>query len=83
MMDVPFKLDSITNLPRYVVQNIYQTILGDDEQGVLWYPTGRFDLFIQHLTVWVENLPLYIPIYRSRGLEFLPLHWHPLLSLHR
>ena len=32
MMDVPFKLDSITNLPRYVAQNTYQTIL-DDKSG--------------------------------------------------
>ena len=31
-MDVPFKLDSITNLPRYVAQNTYQTIL-DDKSG--------------------------------------------------
>ena len=29
MMDVPFKLDSITNLPRYVAQNTYQTIVND------------------------------------------------------
>ena len=32
MMDVPFKLDSITNLPHYVTQNTYQTIL-DDKSG--------------------------------------------------
>ena len=32
MMDVPFKLDSITNLPCYVAQNTYQTIL-DDKSG--------------------------------------------------
>ena len=32
MMDVPFKLDSITNLPRYVAQDTYQTIL-DDKSG--------------------------------------------------
>ena len=31
-MDVPFKLDSITNLPRSVAQNTYQTIL-DDKSG--------------------------------------------------
>ena len=30
--DVPFKLDSITNLPCYVAKNTYQTIL-DDKSG--------------------------------------------------
>ena len=34
MMDVSFKEDSITNLPRYVAQNTYQTVL-DDNYGYL------------------------------------------------
>ena len=32
IMDVPFKLYSITNLPRYVAQNTYQTILDDKSE---------------------------------------------------
>ena len=31
-MDVPFKLYSITNLPCYVAQNTYQTILDDKSE---------------------------------------------------
>ena len=72
MMDVPFKLDSITNLPRYVAQNTYQTILDDKsgydhfalnrtEQGVLWYPIGRLDLFMQHFTVGYTILQVSWP----------------------
>ena len=91
IVDVPFKLESLVHLPRYVSRESYQTIL-DDKSGYdhrLLTEESRTYFGIQ----WGDWYFLYnsLPfgwkispfVYHSTGLvKFLPFSGHPILVVH-
>ena len=93
MCDMPFSLDSVSDLPRYVRRDTYQTVL-DDKSGydhilltrephLLWYPVGRMVLHVQYAPARMEDLTLRIPYHRNPSINSFPADRRTLLSLHR
>ena len=78
MKDMPFQLDTLLNLPRYVGRDTYQTIL-DDKSGYdhlllmkesrtfFGIPLGLMVLCLQYAAFWLEDIPVYLPFNWSDG----------------
>ena len=75
MRDMPFKLDILWDLPRYVGLDTYQTIL-DDKSGYdhlllsvesrtlfFWYAVGWVVLCLQHPAFLLEDISFCIPLH--------------------
>jgi len=65
MQDKPFKLDRVSDLPRYVSRDSYQSVLDDksgydhillaDDSRIFWHPVGWVVFHLQYATVWLED----------------------------
>ncbi len=92
MKEKPFTLDRLTDLPRYVFKDSYQTVI-DDKSGydhilltgksyIFWYTMGRVVFHLQYLAIRVETFTLYLSHHRVDGVKFFPLLGCALFPLH-
>ena len=74
--DSPYTLDYISNLPRYVGKDSFQTTIDDKsgydhvrlaESEILWPPMAGSVFFIPHHTIRVESQRIHLPHYWYRG----------------
>ena len=85
MGDMPFSLDNVDDLPRYVTKDSYQTVL-DDKSGydhLLLSEESRTFFEIQwggwyFVYNWVKNFSLHRPLAR-----LLQIHWSSVSPLYR
>ena len=92
--DSPFSLDYITNLPRYVGLNHFQTTL-DDKSGydhVPLHPQSRtffglgwkgYYFVYKNSSFWLESRRVHLQLYWHGCNLPYQIAWHPLLQLHR
>ena len=94
MRDIPFKLDTLLDLPRYVGRDTYQTIVDDKSGydflllslesrtffGMQW---GGGVLCLQHPAFWLEDISFRIPLHWFSGIYFLPINKDTLFVVHR
>ena len=91
--DLPFKLDYLCDLPRYVLPHHFQTTFDDKNgyqhvllhflvSGLFWLSVAGFLFRLPYSSIRLEGQCVYLSQVRSRGFRLRSVHWGSSVTVH-